>query len=187
MPPKAHWLGIFELALFISNGAERISARRSAGLVSFSVPVVIMLLDFIPLLINPTERLGARSFTELLVLFTPILVPVVAVQTLIIFAVLRFAGTQERFWPTIGAVNCLSLAPFALSYVLYILIMLEAHTWQELYPLLLIIEFYGVAIAAFAITTIGRIPWELAGAAALFSFLIANHITEFIFGFHGID
>jgi hypothetical protein len=187
MTTKAHWHGIFELALFMTEGAGRVATGRAAGLASFAVPVMIMLLDFIPLVIEPTERLGARDLTGLLVLYTPILVSVLTVQTLIIYALLRFAGTIQHFWTSLCAVNSLSLAPFVFSTMLYILVMLHVHTWQELYPLLLIIEFYGVAITAFALTKLGRIPWELATAGMLFNFLITNHITEFVFSLHGIE
>ena len=187
MTTKSHWHGIFELALFMYEGAHRVAQSRSAGLASFAVPVIIMLLDFIPLLIEPAGRLGPSSFTELVALYTPILVPALAVQTALIYAVLGYAGKKDRFWPTLGAVNCLSFAPFVLSYGIYMLVMFEAHTWKELHPLLLTIEFYGVAISAYAVTRIGLIPWELAGATALFNFLMANHITEFVFSLHGID
>jgi hypothetical protein len=185
-PLKNMLLGTMELGLFMSIGAKRFQENRATALKSFLIPFLLLPLWVLAIYVAPTERLGQRSFGELLMLHGQIKI-LFALGLLGLIALLaHFTDREDKFWSFVTAVNFLSIAGLAITMPILGMAMAGWHSWDDLYAILLAAALYEFALLGFAAAYILNLPWQLAAAISFFALILHQLTSQTIFYFQGI-
>ncbi|NCC23048.1 MAG: hypothetical protein EOM26_11410 [Alphaproteobacteria bacterium] len=174
-------LGTFELAIFMDQGASRFPQERRLALQSLAIPFALLPLWVLPIHLKPTEKLGERSWGELIVLYGEVQLLFVACSLGLVWLLCHFMDRRGAFWAFMTAVNFLSFAGLAVTAPLMLMAVLEWHSWGDLYSVLVAAALYEFALFGFAAAYILNIPWQLAASIACFALVLHQLVSKTIF------
>lgn len=180
-------LGVFEVGLFLKAGVGRFPADKRAAVISFWTVAVSTLLTTILFYYAPSERLGSRSFSDLLFLYTMINALEVAVFFTGTYYVAKMLKKTVHFWQFVTAMNYALLVPALVTLPLAVTVLTGAHSWEEIYNLLIVVFFYGLALRGFVATFSMRVPWEFGASIGFFAMFIHQAVAETVFALWGIS
>lgn len=167
-------LGCFETALLMRSGPKRFGNTRDEAMRSFLLPALLFPASILLFFLSgmPGE-IGATNNTIL------ILMSLRAVAIWVLFFgtiawVLRHVNHMDHFYRFVIASNWLSVPALIMFMPVFYLVMGGTYSWDEVYPLTMILTlvlyFLGAYVAVYALV----IPWEM----ALFFTMIAMVIND---------
>jgi hypothetical protein len=179
-------MGTLELALFLSKGVTRFPRSKNAAILSFIVPITLMLIWVYPTSIVPTEVMGDRSYFDILLIHISIMTLHLGLFYSALWFILSYLKYAEKFCTLICIGNFISLVSFVLIMPLCIMVVKGAYSWEEIYGALIVISCYELAICAFAITKLLEVPWQFGAGIAFLSVFIWHGVSTSIHTFLGI-
>lgn len=164
---KQNLLGSLETVLFMRRGVERFADNASAMKKSFIVPALALPITLAMVLGAHPEDLGGGVANILIAIYSLRLVAYLGLFLGLVYMVAKKMDKLERFYRFATANNWLML-PAVLFMIAPVLGLITGHySWAEIQPLVVMSTFYSFACTGFIITHIMRVPWELAGFAAI--------------------
>jgi len=103
-----------------------------------------------------------------------------------VFEVARRLKKAGEFWLFFTARNYASLAGFAISAPLILMIITGTHGWSDLFPMFIAIMFYEIALTAFIAACALNIPWQLAGGIGFLSLFVNEAVSKTLFYLAGV-
>lgn len=174
---KSILLGTLELSLFLTKGASRMPQDRQTAINSFAVPFVLLPIWIYAFYLEPTPLMGEQSYSWLFwVHLLSSVLEIVGFYAVLWLIVAKFER-KDKFWTFVTAKNFSSLVGFVISAPLVLLVLNGSNTWEEVFPMFVVLAFYEVALTAFISTFTLSIPWQMGGGIGFFSFLLTEQIT----------
>lgn len=162
---KKNALGCLEIALFMEKGVERFSGSVQGCLRSFLVMFAIMPLTYLALYLKhpQDQQISYLSFELVAFMFFLKAILVLVLGLTVLYGFARYYNHEELLLRTITANNWITIVPTLLFMPLLYGMAIGEHSWEEIYPLTVVIAIYSYAMTAFLFTHALRIPWEMAG------------------------
>ncbi len=170
--------GAVEIMLFMP-GAEKAfrGTNFQSMLRSFLIPLCLIPYGIWGItLTHGTElselsKLDGLNDIPLLTFIVITIAKAILITILLITAMYYFAKLMERteyFYDYISAGNWIIIPGMVPSLVITGVILTQGQDWMGIYMLATLNILYGLAVSTFLITRTLNIPWELAGACAIF-------------------
>lgn len=126
-----------------------------------AVTFIFMLLT-IPYIHSAKESLQGTSASLLTILFTLKFFIGLVLTLGFVYFFCKIVKRKHNFIKYIAVSNWCSIIPLVLFIPLLILLKLGMSTYNDVYPLIIVISVYSYALAAFIVRYVIDIPWELA-------------------------
>jgi len=168
-------------------GVRRFPVTRQATKYSFLIPAFLLFLWVYPLYLVPTAILGERSYSEMVLIHSAILVLQVSVFFTLLWAVSKRLGKAEEFWPVVTMINCSSIAGFVLMVPLFAMVMTGHHSWEEVFNALLLVSFYELALTSYIITRGMKVPWQFGTGLAFLGMFVYHAASATVFTLIGVQ
>ncbi len=160
---KRNLLGCLEIALFMPGGAKRFGAGRRSMLKSFLIPFLVLPLTLITVIAaHPNPELSSTSAKILISIYSLRVVVYLGLFLGFVYFMAKSLDRLESFYRFVTANNWLTIPAALLMAPVIALFLSGAHSWEEVYPLMVFITLYSYAYTAFMATYVMRIPMELA-------------------------
>lgn len=164
---RQNLLGSLEIALFMRRGTKRFADCAGSMKKSFIIPGLALPLTLAMVLGAHPEDLGNGISNILIAIYSLRLVMYLGLFLGLVYFAAKKMDKLSRFYRFATANNWLML-PAVLFMIVPVLGMITGHySWAEIQPLVIITTFYSFACTGFMITHIMRVPWEIAGFAAV--------------------
>lgn len=162
-------LGALELGLFMKQGIGRFSPDFQTMLKSFLIPLALLPLSFVALYYSQGQRpeIASIPYEYLAFLFIGKFVLCTALGLVLLYAFAKYYDRLDSFFLAVSAGNWAGLVPTALFLPALFSMMMGWHSWEDIYPVMIVFSIYGYALSAFIITHALRIPWEMGGFLAI--------------------
>jgi hypothetical protein len=170
---RRNLLGILEIALFMPQGAKRYTADKNAFKSSFLIPLAVLPLSLITLIAaHPESSLDTASLHVLTLIYALRLFISLGLFLAVVYCMADKMGKRDDFYRFAIANNWLALPPALIMLPLSLGFLNGVYSWDEIYPLMVVITLYSYACTAFMATHILRIPYELACFIAILGMAI---------------
>ena len=164
---RQNLLGSLEIGLFMSKGAQRFAADKTTMKKSFIVPALGLPLTLMMVLGAHSETLNQPVTNILITIYSLRLVLHLSLFSSLVYVMARKIDQLKNFCRFITANNWLML-PSVLLMIWPVIGLVSGHyVWADIQPLVAMLTLYSFACTAFMMTHVLRIPWELAGFAAI--------------------
>lgn len=164
---RQNLLGSLEIALFMRSGAKRFADNIGAVKKSFIIPALALPLTLAMVLSAHPEALTGNITNILITIYSLRLVAYLGLFLGLVYVMAKKMDKLESFYRFVTANNWLMLPSVLLLAWPIIGMMIGHYEWAQIQPLVILTTLYSCACTAFVITHIMRIPWELAGFAAI--------------------
>lgn len=165
---RQNLLGTLEIALFMRSGTARFARSINDMKKSFIIPALALPLTLIMVLAaHPAQGLSSGAMNILIAIYSLRLVLFLGLFLGLVYAVAKKMDKLENFYQFATANNWLMLPAVAVTLLPVLGLATGLYSWSEIQPLIIMATFYTFACTAFTITHVMRVPWELAGFAAI--------------------
>jgi len=177
---KEKLLSIFELSIFMVDGFNRFKSDKkdflhSFGVAFISIPFFIL---SVPYLRAFEPNLMELTLTTAIILMVTKYFLSMAALILFVYYICKIMKKKSRFYKTITVMNWMTLIPLILTLPFLALMMSGLYTYEQSYPMLVVITLYAYALTAFIIRYVIDIPWELSVFLAICTMAINQFFYE---------
>lgn len=165
---KQNLLGTLETALFIQKGASRFSHDNKSLLKSFLIPVLLLPMTLITVFYaHPHGELANGATQILAAIYTLRLFVYLGLYLGFVYFMAKTLDKTSEFKQFVTANNWLTLPAAIAMLPLLALFLNGSHSWEEIYPMMVVVTLYSYAYSGFMIAHIMRIPYEMAAFIAI--------------------
>lgn len=185
--------GAVEFMLFMP-GAEKPFRETSfkSMIRSFIIPLMLIPYGIFGMSLTHNTELqelskleGINNFSfETFVMIT--IIKALLITAFMLTVIYFFAKWMERshfFYDYVSAGNWIIIPGMVPSLILLVMILTGGQDWMGVYMVATLNIIYGIAVSAFMTKRLLEIPWELAGAVAIFGLAVgetANKVVNLI-------
>lgn len=164
---RQNLLGCLETALFMSSGAQRFRADRKDMMKSFAIPALLLPFTLLTVLSAHPSALNATAANILIAIYTLRLFIYLGLFLGFVYTMAKTMDKEDDFFRFATANNWLTIPAAALMLPLVVSFINGVYTWDEIYPMMVLITLYSYAYTAFMAAHVMRIPMELASFIAI--------------------
>ena len=165
---KQNLLGAIETALFLRKGSQRFSSDIKSLKQSFLIPVLLLPMTLITVFYaHPHGELADGATQILAIIYTLRLFIYLGLFLGFVYLMTKSMDRSEDFKRFATANNWLTLPAAFAMLPLLALFLSGSHSWEEIYPMMVVVTLYAYAYTAYMATYVLRIPCELAGFIAI--------------------
>ena len=165
---KQNILGTIEISLLLGKGAERFSYDTKNTYLSFIIPLLLLPLTLITVFYaHPNGQLADGATQILTAIYTLRVFVHLGLYLAFVYTMSKTLGKASEFKRFITANNWLTLPAAIAMTPLLALFINGSHSWQEVYPMMVVITLYSYVYSGFMIAKVLKIPYELAGFIAV--------------------
>ena len=157
-------IGSFEIALFMKSGINNFDSNLRSMIRSFAVVLVTFAFTIatVPYIHVAKETLQDHSVVFVTALFAVKFILCFIATLLFIYYFCKITHRKDNFIRYITVSNWCSLIPLILFLPIFIAMLADFKTYNDLYPATILISLYSYALATFITRYVIDIPWELA-------------------------
>ena len=167
---KRHLLGALEIALFMPEARARFNNDYNEARRSFLIPLLLFPLTLLLIYFSPES--AHKSAGNLALLYGLRLLINWAVFLGVVYMIARKINRKDYFLPFVTANNWITMPTTAAFLPVIWMMTTGSHSWEELYPFMVCLLFYGYGCTAYIAAQTLRIPWELAGFIAVLAMTV---------------
>jgi len=165
---RSHLLGCLEVALLMKSGIGRFSASQKSLKSSFLIPVILLPLTiFTVLAAHPHDDLSTSTSQILAVIYALRLFVYLGLFLGLVYTMAKTMDQMEDFYRFATANNWLALPAAMMLLPLLGLFMGGQYSWEEIYPLMVVVTLYSYVYTGFMAMHTFRLPWEMGGFIAI--------------------
>lgn len=177
---KNNLKGIFEIALFMPSGFERVEVSLQKMLRSFIWPLIIM-----PIALFTTVMLAdeGHPYSFLLIAHSLRMLIAFGLSLFVIIVFCRHYERMEHLYQYITTANWFEVALFVLVLPIFLLLTTGMFTVDQLSNFALFVTLVSYVYTGFIITHTLRVPWEMGGFLAIAFMMISEtgyDVLEFV-------
>lgn len=156
-------LGCLEIALFMKEGVQRFHDGKQAMLKSFLIAAlnIPLLIISMPFVYAAKENLQASPISLINMLFIAKIIIVMILGLALIYYFCHITQRKQHFIKYITVANWSALIGMILFIPIIITLQWGLKTYDDLYPVIIVLDVYSYAYATFVLKHVLQIPWEL--------------------------
>lgn len=157
-------LGTLEIALFMPRGAKRFGDSIKAFKYSFIIPLMILPLTLITVLAaHPSSAtLSPETAHVLMAIYSMRLFVYLGLFLGVVYFMAKGMDRLDGFRRFAVANNWLTLPAAVLMLPLIVMFINGHYSWDEVYPLMVVITLYSYVYTGFMASYVLRLPYEMA-------------------------